>query len=59
MSLPVLNIEEQGQFFSGEVSFSFAERDSLKQSLLAWSGLTQLTQRQGLSSTNALLSSQN
>ncbi len=36
MSLPVLNIEEQGQFFSGEVSFSFAERDSLKQSLLAW-----------------------
>ncbi len=36
MSLPVLNIEGQGQFFSGEVSFSFAERDSLKQSLLAW-----------------------
>ncbi len=36
MSLPVLNIEEQGQFFSGEVSFSLAERDSLKQSLLAW-----------------------
>lgn len=36
MSLPVLNIEEQGQFFSGEVSFSFAERDSLKRSLLAW-----------------------
>ncbi len=36
MSLPVLNIKEQGQFSSGDVSLHEGEWQSLRQALLVW-----------------------